>query len=247
VLYTYAAAGTNTVRLIVSGLGGSSTNTKPNYIFVSSAPPPPVAIFTGTPTNGTEPLVVTFIDTSTGSITNRFWDFGDGGTANVTTNSVAYTYYAGGTYDVTLIVRGPDGASTNTQPNYINVLTTFQAWQIQYFGSTNNPTADADGDGQNNFDEFQAGTDPTNSASVFRITSVVRTNDDIQITWKCGSKNHYIVQSSSPLADGSYTNDFTNLSPLIFTSGGAGSYVDSGGATNVPARYYRVLLYQGPL
>ncbi len=33
--------------------------------------PPPVAIFSGSPTNGTEPLAVTFTDASTGSITNR--------------------------------------------------------------------------------------------------------------------------------------------------------------------------------
>jgi hypothetical protein len=76
----------------------------------------------------------------------------------------------------------------------------------------------------------------------------VRTNNDIQITWSCGSGAHYYyVQTNSPAASGSYTNNFTNLSSLIFTAGSTGSYVDSGGATNVPARYYRVLLYQGPL
>ena len=62
-----------------------------------------MASFTGNPTIGTGPLNVTFTDTSTGSITNRFWDFGDGGTTNVTTNSVAHTY-ANGTYTVTLVV-----------------------------------------------------------------------------------------------------------------------------------------------
>jgi PKD repeat protein len=220
------------------------------YTFLTGANPP-VASFTGTPTTGTEALNVTFTDTSTGNITNRFWDFGDGGTANVTTNVVNYTYYSGGTYTVTLIVSGPDGVSTNTQPNYINVLTGFQAWQLQYFGTTNGSaaaTADPDGDGQNNFAEFQAGTDPTNSASVFRITSVVRTNNDIQITWSCGSGAHYYyVQTNSPAANGSYTNNFTNLSGLIFTGGSTGSYTDSGGATNTPTRYYRVLLYLGPM
>ena len=48
---------------------------------------PPVASFTGNPTIGTGPLNVTFTDTSTGSITNRFWDFGDSSTTNVTTNA----------------------------------------------------------------------------------------------------------------------------------------------------------------
>ena len=49
----------------------------------------------------------------------------------------------------------------------------FQVWQLQYFGSTNSPqaapTADPDGDDQNNFTEFIAGFDPTNGASFWVI------------------------------------------------------------------------------
>ena len=43
----------------------------------------PVAQFTGSPTNGAAPLVVTFTDTSTGTITNRYWTFGDGATTRL--------------------------------------------------------------------------------------------------------------------------------------------------------------------
>ena len=57
----------------------------------------------------------------------------------------------------------------------------------------------------------------------------------------------YFVQTNSPPADGSYTNDFAKLSPYLFPSGSVASYIHSGGATNVPGLYYRVLLYQGPL
>ena len=72
------------------------------------------ASFTGSPTNGTEPLTVTFSDTSMGTITNRSWDFGDTTTTNTTTNSMVHTYTAG-TYPVTLIASGDAGASTNTK------------------------------------------------------------------------------------------------------------------------------------
>jgi PKD repeat protein len=68
-------------------------------------------------------LAVTFTDTSTGSITNQFWSFGDGGSTNVNTNNVVYTYNTAGVFTVTEIVSGPDGSSTNTRPNYIIVLT----------------------------------------------------------------------------------------------------------------------------
>ena len=70
------------------------------------AVPPPVVAFSGAPTNGPAPLIVTFTDSSTGSITNRAWDFGNGDTSNTTATSVQYTYNADGTNNVSLIVSG---------------------------------------------------------------------------------------------------------------------------------------------
>jgi PKD repeat protein len=78
----------------------------------------PVAAFTGTPTNGAAPLAVTFTDSSTGSITNRFWDFGDGNTSNTTATTMNHTYNAG-TFTVSLTVSGSSGSSTNIQSSYI--------------------------------------------------------------------------------------------------------------------------------
>src|SRR5439155_465192 len=52
VQYTYSAAGTNTVKLIVGGLGGSGTNQISNYILVTSASAPPV-VLSVTPSCGT--------------------------------------------------------------------------------------------------------------------------------------------------------------------------------------------------
>jgi len=55
-----------------------------------------LAAFTASPTSGLKPLPVTFTDSSTGTITNRFWDFGDGSTTNTTTNSFTYAYVSAG-------------------------------------------------------------------------------------------------------------------------------------------------------
>jgi PKD repeat protein len=114
--HTYNA-GTYTVTLIVSGSGGSSTNTKTSYI-VATNPPPPVAVFSGTPTNGVASLTVTFTDSSTGSISNRYWDFGDGATSNTTTTTMNHSY-AAGIYTVTLTVSGLGGTNTYTRTSYI--------------------------------------------------------------------------------------------------------------------------------
>ena len=62
-------------------------------VTISIAPAPPLeALFTAAPTNGFMPLSVTFTDTSTGVITNRFWEFGDGATTNTTSTNFVYTY-----------------------------------------------------------------------------------------------------------------------------------------------------------
>jgi PKD repeat protein len=97
------------------------------FITNSSVVAAPVAGFAGTPTAGFAPLKIAFTDTSTGSITNWLWNFGDGHKlTNSTSVSVTNIYALSGTYAVTLTVTGAGGASTNVQSNYITVSTTPQ-------------------------------------------------------------------------------------------------------------------------
>jgi PKD repeat protein len=176
VQHTYVSTGTFTVTEIITIPGGSLTNTRANYITVSLVQPS--ASFSAAPTGGVTPLTVTFADTSTGSISNWFWSFGDGSTTNVTTPGMQHTYATAGTYSVTEIVTGPRGSDSSTRANYITALTPlqasqFQAWLTQYFNCTNCMQtlmyADADGTGQNNLFKYVAGLDPTNPTSVFVI------------------------------------------------------------------------------
>ncbi len=237
-----AAGGYSDTVSFTNATNGASNTTRSVTLTVN----PLVADFTGSPTSGPAPLPVTFNDASTGGIiTNWFWDFGDGGTTNITTNAVVHTY-AAGTYGVTLIITGPDGVSTNPKPNYITALTLYQSWQIQYFGSTNNPnaapTADPDGDGQDNMAEFLAGTDPTGGASTFRITSIAPEGADFRITWMTGIGRTDALQSAPGDAGGSYSNNFNDLFVVTNTVGTTTNYLDRGAATNFPLRYYRVRL-----
>jgi PKD repeat protein len=115
--HVYGAAGNYTVKLTVTGPGGSNAQTRTSYISVSGAAP--VAQFTGTPTSGTSPLTVNFSNTSTGSITSYAWTFGDGGTSTAVAPS--HVYAAAGNYTVKLTVTGPGGSNTQTRTNYISV------------------------------------------------------------------------------------------------------------------------------
>ncbi len=115
--HTYAAPGTYTVTLTVSGLGGADTESKSAYITVYA---PPVAAFSGAPTAGPAALAVTFTNLSTGDFDTCAWTFGDGGTSSVCA-APQHTYTAAGVYTVTLLVSGPSGTDTHTEVAYITV------------------------------------------------------------------------------------------------------------------------------
>jgi hypothetical protein len=116
---------------------------------------------------------------------------------------------------------------------------------MQHFGCTACPQAasgaDPDGDGQNNAAEFMAGTDPTNNASAFRIIEIAPLDEDMLLTWTTMGGKKYAVQT----AVGGYTNSFIELAPVFIAPGSGASelsVIHLGGATNGPARYYRVHL-----
>lgn len=68
--------------------------------------PPPVARFSWSQQTAT--LEVHFTDVSTGAISGRAWDFGDGGSS--TKRNPNHTYSSDGIYTVTLRVAGPRGS-----------------------------------------------------------------------------------------------------------------------------------------
>jgi PKD repeat protein len=80
---------------------------------------PPVASFTGTPTAGDAPLLVSFTDSSSNTPTGWNWDFGDGGTS--VSQNPSRSYSSAGIYSVTLTASNAGGSGTLTRTNYINV------------------------------------------------------------------------------------------------------------------------------
>src|SRR6266403_2133743 len=115
VRFTPASEGGFTnILTVTSQTAGSSTNT-----VTGAGAIVPLANFVAGPTNGLKPLAVTFTNTSAGTLTNIFWDFGDGSTSNNAGLTVSHIYQLAGTNTVLLSVSGPLGVSTVTRTNYI--------------------------------------------------------------------------------------------------------------------------------
>lgn len=153
----------------------------------------------------------------------------------VVTNPCARFIHTGGTLLITSFNLAPnldadgDGIANGYE----------QSYGLDPF-NPNDADSDVDGDGSSNLQEYLAGTGPTNAASVFRILDVVRTNNDMRVTWATAGGRTNVVQSAD-----SVTGGYTNISPDILVAGSGDTttnFVDTGGATNSSARLYRIRL-----
>jgi len=115
----YGLPGLYNVKLIITDVNGcSDTLNKPKYIDVLG----PLPYFKADTTKGCAPLNVLFTDTthSDSTLVNWAWDFGDGGTASITTKTVSHLYINPGSYNVSMTVTDKNGcAKTLVKTNYI--------------------------------------------------------------------------------------------------------------------------------
>ncbi|WP_369692246.1 PKD domain-containing protein [Desulfonema ishimotonii] len=123
--HTYTEAGTYTVKLTLSGPGGSDTETKTNYIEV--VVDELEASFIASEANIVVGSVITFQDTSVGAV-SRVWKI-NGTETGDTAASFEYTFSEVGEFTVTLEVTGASGSTATAEAT----VTVFEA-----------PTADFD-------------------------------------------------------------------------------------------------------
>ena len=92
-----------------------------------------------------------------------------------------------------------------------------EAWQPdfkEYFQEAYSPFRDSDGDGFSNYDEFVAGTDPTDKNSCLKIVSFVLENGDSLIGFPSVPDQAYMLQGAdSPGADANWRDIPFRLTP----------------------------------
>ena len=122
-------------------------------------------------------------------------------------------------------------------------LSAFGQWQAQYFGDPSNPSAapgaDPDGDGLSNWDEFLAGTNPTNRDSAFRLISVVKESGGTRLSWSTAGVRSNVLQVASEPYAASF-NDLSGSLALPRVGDTVTNYLDVAALTNPGPRFYRV-------
>jgi hypothetical protein len=85
-------------------------------------------------------------------------------------------------------------------------------WEFLYFGGLTNAVAGADDDDdfQDNYNEFRAGTDPTNPLSLFQIEASAWLGESLVLEWSSVSGRTYAVSVSTNILE-SFEPVWTNL------------------------------------
>ena len=86
---------------------------------------------------------------------------------------------------------------------------------------------------------------PPGPAADFKVLSIKRATNDVVLTWLAPGGTTNVVQATNGTAGNYATNGFGVVSAPFINPGSASTgvtntYTDSFGATNKPARYYRV-------
>jgi Tol biopolymer transport system component len=111
-------------------------------------------------------------------------------------------------------------------------------WELAYFNTLNRDgSGDFDGDGQNDKAEFAAGTDPTNSGSIFRVRTITPLAGlGTTVEWEAVPGRAYRVQWKASVDDPVWAE----AAEVLVASGTTATWTDP--HVDSPHRFYRAIL-----
>lgn len=119
---------------------------------------------------------------------------------------------------------------------------TSDEWKIKFFGNVSSPlaadNADADGDGVPNWQEYIAGTDPSNPVSVFKFSGRAITNNGVNgvaLSWLTAPGKTYVIESIPAFGGKNWAVINTN-------SGDGYTYQFIQNNSTGTAQFYRILV-----
>lgn len=113
------------------------------------------------------------------------------------------------------------------------------AWEFLFgfdWAAAADAALDADGDGFPNRDEYFAGTDPRSAASLLRLSAIRFTNELAHFEFLSVSGRQYVIQRSTDLPSGAWTNFAGSISAT-----GSTLTVTDTNAPVAPQIFYRIL------
>jgi len=112
------------------------------------------------------------------------------------------------------------------------------AWEQQHFGGlSRDGSGDFDNDGMSDLDEYRAGTDPTDAASLLKVTLVKEGGAHYSVEWPTVPGRRYLLQYKDDLNNPVWNNLFD---PYIANSQHSSYYDETSNAA--ATRYYRLLI-----
>ena len=107
--------------------------------------------------------------------------------------------------------------------------------------SVSGDSSDPDGDGLNNRQEYLAGTDPKNAASVLRLNPLSKSGAPVQFSFSAVSGKTYTVQVC-----GNPAGPWTKMKDIAAPAADGVITVQDSNSANPNTRYYRIVTPQQP-
>ena len=135
------------------------------------------------------------------------------------------------------------GESAVSSETSATTLTARQSWRMTHFGTIENTgdaadSADPDGDGWTNEQEFVSGTGPNDRGSLLRIDQMQASGNDMLVSFPSVLGRTYRVERSDTLLDGSWTS----VQDDIPGTDGTVQIADPGAIATIK-RFYRIIVW----